>query len=169
MSYTRLLGLDEENRNREEELEEMEFQVFRMRENIKEIAKKYDIVGIDQTKKLNWVIIFKVDDGDTGQLMLNDCQGPFRNHWDSCIQFVYKEDYSIHISDIKGAEDQGYGSVLMQYLKDLAQQKNIRTITGDLAKRDWDHLDRLKYFYEKHNFDVFINYDEQYGKIKWNQ
>ncbi|MGM8215844.1 hypothetical protein ACLIA0_09770 [Bacillaceae bacterium W0354] len=168
MSFTKLLSTDELD-NRQEELESMEFQVFRMRENMKEISKKYDVIGIDQTKHENWVIVFKEDDGETAQLMLNDCEGPFRQKWDSCIQFEYKDDHRIHIADIKGPEDQGYGSILMDYLKELAYQNNIQMITGDLVKRDWDHLERLKYFYEKHNFEVSIDDEEQYGEIKWYQ
>ncbi|TFB24461.1 hypothetical protein E3U55_02905 [Filobacillus milosensis] len=171
MSFSKLLELETggvSQEERQEELENMEFQVFRMRENMKEISKKYEIVGIDQTKKDNWVIVFKHAGDDTAQLMVNDCEAAFRGDWDSCMQLEFKGENTIHISDIKGPEDKGYGSILMNHLKDLAKEKNYQYITGDLAKRDWDHLDRLEHFYRKHSFYVDIDPNNQVGEIIWN-
>ncbi|MFD2639077.1 hypothetical protein [Piscibacillus salipiscarius] len=169
MSFPRLLELEAEQtqEERQAELENMEFQVLRMRENIKEISKKYDIVGIDQTKQDNWVIVFKDADDEKGQLMVNDCAGPFKGHWDSCMQLEFKDEQTVHIADIKGPEDQGYGSILMNYLKDLVKEFNYQYITGDLVERDWDHLNRLTYFYEKHNFNVNVDPNQQKGEIIW--
>lgn len=87
---------------RKKELEELEFQVYRMRENMKEISQKYDVIGIDQTKYSNWVIVFKEDDGNICRVMLDDCQSPFRGSWDFCIQAEYTDHNNIHIADIKG-------------------------------------------------------------------
>lgn len=169
MSFPRLLELESEKtqEERQDELENMEFQVFRMRENMKEISKKYEIVGIDQTKQDHWVIVFKDVDDEQAQLMVNDCEGPFKGHWDSCMQLEFKDERTVHINDIKGPEDQGYGSILMNHLKDLVKEFNYQYITGDLVERDWDHLNRLTHFYEKHNFDVEVDYDHQKGEIIW--
>lgn len=72
-----------------------------------------------------------------------------------------------HITDIKGEENKGYGSVLMNHLKELAYDENKHYITGDIVKRDFDHVERLKHFYAKHYFDVSINHKEENGKIVW--
>ncbi|MDY0395278.1 hypothetical protein RWE15_13665 [Virgibacillus halophilus] len=84
------------------------------------------------------------------------------------MQAEYKGSNTLHIAAIKGEEDKGYGSILMHHLKEKARQENIQYITGDLVKRDYDHVDRLMYFYEKHSFDVTVDHDEKCGEIVWN-
>ncbi|MEH7664736.1 hypothetical protein V7193_18105, partial [Bacillus velezensis] len=66
-----------------------------------------------------------------------------------------------------GPPNHGYGSICMKFLKHIAREQNIPKVTGDIAKRDWDHVDRLVHFYEKHHFDVWIDNDTQSGGIKW--
>ncbi|MEW4282123.1 hypothetical protein [Priestia koreensis] len=151
-----------------EEFEKLEFQLFRMQENMKEIAKDAEIVGIDQTKDDKWVIVSAVDDGNICKLMVNDCERAYRGTWDFSILAQYKEEDTIHIGDIKGPANQGYGSICMNFLKEIARDKNIPFITGDIAKRDWDHVDRLVHFYSKHDFNVTVDYDEKSGEIEWN-
>lgn len=148
--------------------EELEFQLFRMQDNLKDIAKRWQVVGIDQTKEDNWVVVYAQNDGDSCKVMLNDCESAYRGTWDFSIHATYKDDKAIHIGDIKGPANKGYGSICMNYLKEFAKDQNIPYITGDIAKRDWDHVDRLVHFYEKHDFKVRINYDMQAGKIEWN-
>ncbi|WP_096200641.1 GNAT family N-acetyltransferase [Bacillus sp. FJAT-45350] len=145
--------------------EELEFQLYRMQDNMKEIAKKHQVLGIDQTNDDKWVIVSVFDDGYSCKVMLNDCETAYRGSWDFSIQAVYSDDNTIHIGDIKGEENKGYGSICMNFLKDVAREQNIQYIKGDIAKRDWDHLDRLVHFYEKHNFDVSIDYSKQAGEI----
>ncbi|WP_349407400.1 hypothetical protein [Pseudalkalibacillus sp. SCS-8] len=150
------------------DLEQLEFQVFRMQEDMKRIAKKWDVLGIDQTKEDNLVIVYKSEEKNRCSIMLNDCEDAFKGVWDFSLQ-TYRPDHDrIHIGDIKGPEDKGYGSICMSYLKDLARERNIPYITGDIAERDWNHLDRLIHFYEKHNFQVEVDYDAKSGKIIWN-
>ncbi len=165
-------AIDErENKNPEElkeEIEDLEFQVFRMQENLKEIAKKWQVIGIEQTKENNWVIIYASDDGDTCKIMLNECDSAFRGMWDFSIQAQYANENTIHIGDIKGPENKGYGSICMHYLKEVAKEQNIQYITGDIAKRDWDHKERLVHFYKKHNFKVNIDKESKSGDIEWN-
>ncbi|KHF40431.1 hypothetical protein [Halalkalibacter okhensis] len=162
------LGAEEEKRNPEEleqDLENLEFQMFRMQANVKEIAKKRQILGIEQTKEEKWVIVSIVDDGHACKIMLNDCESAFRGSWDFSIQAKYEDQSTIHIGDIKGEENRGYGSICMDYLKEHAQDQNVQYIKGDLAERDWDHLDRLIHFYEKHDFDIDVDHENQSGSI----
>lgn len=151
-----------------EQLEEMEFQIFRMRENLFEIAKKWEVVAIDQTKEEQWVILYKYDDGNQCQIMLNECETAYTGQWDFCIQATYTETNTIHINDIKGPVNKGYGSVCMSYLQQMAEQKNIQYLTGDLVQRDWNHINRLIAFYEKHHFQVSVNAETKSGRIIWN-
>lgn len=171
MFYKSAFAVDErEDKNQEElkeEIEDLEFQMFRMQDNLKEIAKKWQVIGIEQTKENNWVIIYASDDGDTCKIMLNECDCAFRGVWDFAIQAQYADENTIHIGDIKGPENKGYGSICMDYLKEHAKEQNIQYITGDIAKRDWDHKERLVHFYKKHNFKVSIDKETKSGEIEW--
>ncbi len=166
MSFAYQSVFTEEN---ERDLEEMELQVLRMQNDMKEIAKKWDVVGVDQTKEDNLVIVYKAEEEERCKLMLNDCDSAFRGVWDFALQALFPDEERIHIGDIKGPENKGYGSICIHYLKELAKDKNIPYITGDISDRDWDHLDRLIHFYEKHNFQVEVDYHTKSGKIVWNQ
>ncbi|WP_245799124.1 hypothetical protein [Virgibacillus siamensis] len=161
----------EETRSKDElkqELDSLEIQLFRMQENIKEIAKHADVISIDQTKENDWVVIYAWKEEATCQLMLHNCERPYRGKWNSAIEAEYKDGGNLHIADIKGEENRGYGTILMKHLKDVAREDNVQYITGDIVKRDFDHVDRLKHFYSKHYFDVKIDHQEQCGEIIWN-
>jgi len=161
--------MEQETRSEEEireELEGLEFQLFRMQDNLKEIAKRYQVLGIEQTKDSNWVIIYMVDDGASCKIMLHDCNSPYKGSEDFHIRTKYiKKKNTIHIGDIQGPENKGHGSVCMTYLKEVARERNIQYITGNIAARDWNHVDRLIHFYEKHQFQVELNEEEKNGRI----
>lgn len=150
-----------------EELESLEIQVFRLQDNLKEIAKKSKILGVDQTKDDELVIVYTPEDNQSCKIMLCDCHSSYNGQWDFSIQATYKDEKTIHIGDIKGPANKGYGSICMDYLKEIAIDQNIPQITGDIAKRDWDHVDRLVHFYKKNDFFVAINYEDCSGEIKW--
>lgn len=149
-------------------VEELEFQLFRMQENMKNIAKEAQVMGIDQTKEDKWVIVYSKDDGNSCRVMISDCETAYKGIWDFSIQAVYQDDETIKIGDIKGPSNLGYGSICMSYLKEIARNQNIPYITGDLAERDWDHLNRLIHFYKKHHFQVYVDRENKSGEIVWN-
>ncbi len=151
----------------EQELQQLQFQMYRMQENMKDISKKAKIIGIDQAKEDEWMIVSAIESADTCKIMLSDCEKAFRGQSDFSLIAEYPEEGKIHIADIKGPPDNGYGSICMKHLKEIAREQNIPVITGDLVKRDWNHVDRLIHFYEKHQFDVQINWKEQSGEIYW--
>ncbi|ASK61438.1 hypothetical protein CFK37_04235 [Virgibacillus phasianinus] len=162
----------EDNKSKDEikeELDTIEIQLFRMQQNIKEIAKKWQIVSIDQTKDNGWVVIYADKGEEACQIMLHDCDAAFRGDWHAAIQADYKDGNTIHIADIKGEQNKGYGSILMCHLKEMARLENVQYITGDIVERDFDHVNRLEHFYSKHRFDVKIDHDEQCGEIIWNE
>lgn len=150
-----------------EEMENLEFQMFRMQENLKEIAKKWTVLGIDQTKEEKWVIVYSSDDGNVCKIMAHDCDEAFRGKWAFSIHAQYKHDYHVHIDDIRGEENRGFGSVCLKFLKEYTTDQNIHTISGDISNRDWDHLDRLIHFYKKHRFHVDVEHSQQKGEIYW--
>ena len=168
MSFISVFAAEEETRDKEElkrDLEKTEFQLFRMQDNMKEIAKQWQVIGIDQTKDDNWVIVYTDQDEHSCKIMLNDCESAYRGAWDFSIHAKYEDENTIFIGDIKGPENKGYGSICMDFLKEVAKDQNIQYITGDIAERDWDHVDRLVHFYEKHNFEVKLNEEKKCGEI----
>jgi hypothetical protein len=160
-----LVGLEKEQETKLDR-DELEFQILRLQNDMKQIAKKYEVIGVDQTKDDSLVIIYKSEEMDQCKIMLNDCNSRY-DGWDFAIDAVYEDDNTIHIGDIKGPANKGYGSICMQYLKETATDHNIPLIKGDIAKRDWDHVDRLVHFYEKHDFNVELDRHNKCGKIEW--
>lgn len=108
--------------------------------------------------------------------MLNKLE-KFRTDWNFGIlssvysDFQYKSEKQfkyVHIGDIQGYEkNNGYGSLLMKYLQKEVVKQNFAHIQGEIVPRDWDHIDRLEHFYEKHGFTVKLNYDIENGEINW--
>ncbi|MCM3730238.1 hypothetical protein M3196_00965 [Fictibacillus nanhaiensis] len=146
--------------------DELEFQILRLQNDMKQIAKDYDVIGVNQTKDDNLVIVYKTEEMDQCKIMLNDCESRYYG-WDFAIDAVYMNENTLHIGDIKGPANKGYGSICMEYLKETAVDNNIPLIKGDIAKRDWDHVDRLIHFYEKHDFEVELDHENKCGKIEW--
>ncbi|UJW57887.1 hypothetical protein HXZ66_10955 [Bacillus sp. A116_S68] len=149
------------------EYEKLEFQLLRMQENLKQIAKKWSILGIEQTKLGKWTIIYASDNGEVCKIMAHDCETPFNGTWDFSIHASYKEDFHIQIDDIRGEQNQGFGSVCMSYFKQYIEEQNMRKISGYISPRDWSHLERLLHFYKKHDFSVSVDYENQQGTIDW--
>ena len=68
--------------------------------------------------------------------------------------------------------NKGLGSMLLNALLDIAKKRNINRITGEIARVDIGHIERLVHFYEKHNFEVILcsNPADRYkiGDLVWN-
>jgi GNAT superfamily N-acetyltransferase len=160
-----LLGLEKETENKLDR-DDLEFQLLRLQNDMKQIAKDFDVIGVDQTKDDNLVIVYKTEEMDQCKIMLNDCESRY-DGWDFAIDAVYEDGNTLHIGDIKGPANKGYGSICMEYLKETASDNSIPLIKGDIAKRDWDHVDRLIHFYEKHDFEVELDVENKCGKIEW--
>jgi ribosomal protein S18 acetylase RimI-like enzyme len=68
--------------------------------------------------------------------------------------------------------NKGLGSMLLNALIDIAKKRNINRITGEIARVDIGHIERLIHFYEKHNFEVILcsNPADRYkiGDLVWN-
>lgn len=149
-----------------EEYEHLEFQMVRLQNNLKDIAKQFQIIAVDQTKDNSYVIIYSADDGKVCRFMAHSCDKAFEGHWEFSIHATYSEQ-GLHIDDMRGAPDQGFGSICMKHLKEYAENQNKARLTGKLARRDWDHADRLIHFYKKHDFHVEVNEEKQSGFIVW--
>lgn len=64
----------------------------------------------------------------------------------------------------------GYGSILLNRLKQIAEDREARTIRGWITEVDRGHLERLVHFYEKHGFEVMLQDNEnsiRIGNLLW--
>lgn len=64
---------------------------------------------------------------------------------------------SVSLADIvtpTELENKGYASVLLKQLIDMATKKKLNCITGFIAATDFDHIDKLYHFYQKHGFEI---------------
>ena len=77
---------------------------------------------------------------------------------DPVLKAFFKNNFTaISLEDIEMEDslvNQGFGSILLTTLIDIANMRNINRITGEIARVDIGHIERLVHFYKKHNFEV---------------
>lgn len=75
------------------------------------------------------------------------------------IKTIYDSDNKeLVICDfISNVENRGFGSILLRNIIELGEQFDCKTITGKLSSVDYYHFGKLKYLYEKFNFEVNIS------------
>jgi GNAT superfamily N-acetyltransferase len=74
--------------------------------------------------------------------------------------FFINEFTKIELADIDIKEqfvNDGYGSILLGKLIELAVKRNVREITGWISGVDKNHIERLVHFYEKHGFQINLH------------
>lgn len=94
---------------------------------------------------------------------------------DPILRAFFDEDFTnISLADIEIKEhltSLGYGSILLNTLIKIAQERNVNSITGWISKVDSDHLERLVHFYKKHKFIVDLSDDKKdnlrIGSLEW--
>lgn len=81
---------------------------------------------------------------------------------------VYFEDKKeLLIGDIESnPEGQGFGSIMMRCIIDVAHKLEASSITGNISAVDMDHFDKLQHFYEKHGFTFILNKSGKEGSIQ---
>lgn len=145
-----------------------DIQMLRMQQQVREIAKeeKKEVIGIELIDDEEWVIVSKTQTNDTFQVMINQCSHPYQGTWDFVLEAEYQENHTLFIDDIKGEPCRGFGTICMNYLKEIAWKENCG-IEGNIAKRDWGHVERLAHFYKKHSFKISLDVEQQNGRIQW--
>jgi hypothetical protein len=72
----------------------------------------------------------------------------------------------VTITDIQCSEkNNGYGSTLLSYFIERAQEQQIKVIAGWLSPVDRDRHDKLERFYKRLQFDVYFLLDSNEGVI----
>lgn len=79
---------------------------------------------------------------------------------------TYADKDYIWIDDIQCARNQGYGSLLLRGIQQIAKEWSL-PVAGYLSEADQDRFDVHEHFYQKHGFQVRFNQHRTSGKIWW--
>ncbi|WP_018392489.1 N-acetyltransferase [Bacillus sp. 37MA] len=61
--------------------------------------------------------------------------------------------------------NKGYGSLLLNCLKEYAIDNKFKVIEGWISRIDEDHIERLEKFYKKHEFDLIYNSERKMNMV----
>lgn len=141
-----------------------------------EIADQgFEILDTIINKKKETVIVYRelYNDGQDDEIINIGARVITENdiiNRDCKIHVHYRERLkTLYIADIKVDRrnaNRGYGGILLNALIKLkSSYPEIISITGTVSGVDWDHIDRLTYFYQKYGFEVRLNKEKKEGKI----
>ena len=77
-----------------------------------------------------------------------------------CISVKGKDINVAKIEDLEvnpDIEDRGLGSALLTLIESWAGNHGVKKLIGDLSNVDANHFNKLKHFYEKHNYTFRLN------------
>ncbi|MDR9507172.1 hypothetical protein P4479_08380 [Brevibacillus agri] len=155
-----------DNQKRENSVLKLEVNILlSLIEKVNQLTKNgYEVLGIEKTEKGGeWVIIFSNWD----YIYVGEWHGYYNDHVLSLAYTLKPDKKRLVIDDIQTTEfNKGYGSVAMKYLIEFAQKQKVEIISGWISPVDWDHINRLKKFYENHDFIVSLNHEAKRGSIK---
>lgn len=124
----------------------------------------YEVLGIEKNRSGEWIIIFS----NWEYIYVGHWHGHYNDHVLALAYSFTPDNKRIVIDDIQTTRfNKGYGSFAMKYLLELAHKQKVEAISGWISPFDWDHIDRLKRFYEKHGFIVKLNHEARKGSIRW--
>ena len=83
-------------------------------------------------------------------------------HYDRNPSVLEIQDFALQAK----SRDQGLGSWLLATLLEKCRAEPFQRVVGEIAKQDWDGIERLKHFYSKHGFSVTLMPEERVGKIE---
>ncbi|WP_282200877.1 hypothetical protein [Collibacillus ludicampi] len=162
--------LRQKNKELSVEHAEMESQYEVLQNSLKGIYKalqKFQLLAIEQVNNGELAMVLRHDISPSDlQILVYDLDflEPF-----AFMELTYDRELRIiHINRMETSEsNQSYGSLAMKGLFKIAESLWIRKIEGEITPVDGDHLDRLKSFYEKHQFHVRLSNEKKYAKIVW--
>ena len=144
--------------------------------------KGFEVLSVTQTENAN-IIMYRhfLDDIPEEKEMrifigISVITPNGRSGRDPVLKAFFKNNFTtISLEDIEMADsfiNQGLGSMLLNALLDIAKKRNISRITGEIARVDIGHIERLVHFYEKYNFEVILCSDPtdgyKIGELVWN-
>lgn len=81
-----------------------------------------------------------------------------KKHLATIIFNISSQSKRIIIGDIQCSKNNhGYGSIMMEHLIQFAYDNGMTSLDGWISSVDLNHLDRLKHFYQKFDFEIIPN------------
>lgn len=120
------------------------------------------ILGLEQKSYDEHVIVCKKSVGPSIKIL--DADNPSVTHVEILASYNNNNNYeskkSIHIHEVlcNSMTNQGYGTIAMKYLIEMAAKENIQEITGDISRIDKEDMSRVEHFYKKFGFKFEDNF-----------
>lgn len=149
----------------ENEKDQLEKKVDTLQYNVNKLIElKYEILAIEKDKLGDPVIIYTYPTNETSRdVYIKDSHTKLKD-WDFAIVSIYhSSENTLHIEEIKGTTiNQGYGTIALNYLKEIAHSLRVKKVTGEI-KKDLENYDRVEHFFKKHGFSI----SNDTGHIEW--
>lgn len=126
------------------------------------VYKKRSKIFIDKTKKGVEVLVVVNEEGI--EIEIFDLETKYYAENRSMVLWANRnviDEEAFFIKDIQGGNSLGHGELILKYLFEIAKKNKILKIGGRVSSGDFDHIERLKYFYKKMGF--VGNYDNMKG------
>lgn len=116
----------------------------------------FKVIAVDQTKYGETMIIYR-ESGENLSFYIGHADAWFSNH-EIAVQLEYDPDEKhIYIYDIQmktSMISRGYGTMVMKFLKMIADKHEVATMTGRLYYEDQEHRNRQVEYYSKNGFEI---------------
>jgi hypothetical protein len=112
----------------------------------------YKIFAIEKDKLGEPVIVYRDQEEASRNVYLKNCETKLEEEWDFAAIATYNEGENIlRLEAIKGnAINQGYGSICLAYLQELAHTLRVKKIVTAVSEPESE--ERIEHFFKKHGF-----------------
>jgi hypothetical protein len=149
--------VESQNEKLEKKIDTLQYNVNRL------IELNYKIFAIEKDKLGNPVIIYTDQELTSKNVYLKNCETKLEEEWDFMAKATYNEDENnLYLNEIKGnAINQGYGSICLTYLQEIAHSLRVKKIVTKVNEPE--SAERFAHFFRKHGFAL----DLQRGYGEW--
>ncbi|WP_246943753.1 hypothetical protein [Bacillus pinisoli] len=148
----------------ESQNEQLEKKIDALQYNVnKLIERNYQIFAIEKDKLGDPVVIYKIPEEENYHIYLKDSQSKLDEEYDFAAIVTYQEaEKLLRIEELKGTTiNQGYGSICIGYLQEVAHSLRVRKIVVTIDEPE--SQERVEHFFNKHGF----NFDSQKTYAEW--
>ena len=133
--------------------------------------EKREFLGYEFNEKINTATITYIehDFGNEYNIIVEAFFGTIHKVVYILELALYKDNMSIYIIDNHALiyENKRNASIGLKALTRFAVNRDYNYIFGEISFTDWGHVDKLKHFYEKQNFNVVLDHGKREGTIRW--
>lgn len=123
-----------------------------------------NILAMEKDKLGDPIIVYTYSENENSRdVYIKDSHSKLKE-WDFAILSTYhSSEKTLHIEEISGTTiNQGYGTIALNHLKEIAHSLRVKKITGQI-KGDLEHYERVEHFFKKHGFSISTDT----GYVEW--